>query len=124
MLTATTNFTLFATDGNGCSSSNDILVTVAGGPLMVSPQAANSPICLGESTILHPMSEGGSGDYTYTWSVGGTTISTSSDPIVQPSATTTYHLVIWDGYTESQGNVTVNVNPLPVVNLIPPGAYL
>jgi PKD repeat protein len=124
LLSTTTNFTLTITDSHGCISSGDILVTVIGGPLAVSPQAANPTICFGESTTLHPNSQGGSGNYTYTWSVEGNTFSTSSDPAISPTVTTTYHLEIWDGYTLSSGNVTVRVNQLPVINLIPSGAHV
>jgi hypothetical protein len=123
ILSTTTSFTLTVTDNHGCVSSNTVLITITGGPLMVNPQASSSPICKGESTTLHPMTEGGSGSYTYAWSLNGNTFSTATDPVVSPEATTTYHLVISDGYTQNTGNVTVLVNPLPFMNLIPAGAH-
>jgi len=124
VLSATTNFTLTAIDAHGCMSSEYLLVTISGGPLMVNPMADHSPICNGESTVLYPMSEGGSGDYTYSWSVNGVEFSTATDPIVTPTVTTTYQLVISDGYTQITGDVTVLVNQLPVINLIPPGVHI
>ncbi|NVO18987.1 MAG: T9SS type A sorting domain-containing protein [Bacteroidetes bacterium] len=123
ILSNTTNFTLTVTDGHGCTASNDLLVTIIGGPLQVKPEAV-SPICKGESTTLHPMAAGGSGDYSYTWSTDGVTFSTSSDPVVTPSVTTTYKLVINDGFTQNFGTKEVVVNPLPVIHLIPAGSHI
>jgi len=123
ILSSSTTFTLTVTDANGCSSTGEVLVTISGGPLQVYPYAEKTPICLGESTELHPSSTGGSGNYTYTWSLNGNIISNESDPSVSPSATTNYHLLISDGYTQKEGNVQVVVNPLPVINLIPPGGH-
>lgn len=123
ILSGTTSFTLTVTDANGCISSEDVLISIVGGPLMVHPIAVQSPLCVGESTRLKPMSEGGSGNYTYSWSAPGFQ-SSISEPVVTPTQTTTYHLTIGDGFTQNQGDVTVVVNPLPVVNLIPAGAHI
>jgi PKD repeat protein len=124
ILTSTTNYTLTLTDGHGCSSSNQTLITISGGALMVLPQAQKTPICIGESTTLNPMSEGGSGNYTYTWSTAAGFLSYATVPEVAPLQTTTYHLDISDGFTTSSGNVMVTVFPLPVINLIPSGAHV
>lgn len=124
LLYNTTNFILTITDGNGCSASSTVMITISGGPLQVSPQAVNSPICKGESASLLPMSEGGSGNYSYTWTGPDGFMSTQAQPVVTPAQTTTYHLVVSDGYTQTEGDVTVIVNPLPFVNLIPPGAHI
>jgi len=124
LLTSTTSFTLYATDNNGCLSSNNVLITVTGGPLMVHPQAVSSPVCVGEPTRLLPMSEGGSGNYSYLWTAPGGFQSDESEPLVTPQATTTYHLLVNDGYTQYVGDVTVTVNLLPQVNLIPAGAHI
>lgn len=123
LLSSTTNYTLTVTDGHGCITSDDVLVTIAGGPLMVHPMAVHSPLCKGESTVLHPLSEGGSGNYSLTWTGPGGFSTHENDPTVSPAATTTYHLVIGDGFTQNEGDVTVVVNPLPYINLIPEGAH-
>jgi hypothetical protein len=70
------------------------------------------------------MSEGGSGNYSYSWSGPGGFLSTQAQPVVTPSQTSTYHLVVNDGFTQTEGDVTVVVNPLPDVNLIPAGAHI
>ena len=123
ILTSTTIFTFQVTDGHGCSSTNQTLVTITGGALMVNPEAQRSPICIGESTTLHPLSEGGSGNYTYTWTADNGFLSNDTDPVVSPTQTITYHLTISDGFTASSDTVTLIVNPLPVVNLIPAEAH-
>ncbi|MBK7175369.1 MAG: T9SS type A sorting domain-containing protein [Bacteroidales bacterium] len=124
ILSNTTNFTLTVSDGHGCVSSSEVLVTIAGGPLNVQPQAIHSPLCLGESTRLLPLSEGGSGNYSYTWTATGGYSSTQSEPTVTPNQTTTYKLTISDGFTQDFDSVTVFVNPLPFINLIPQGAHI
>ncbi len=124
ILTSTTIFTFQVTDGHGCSSTNQTLVTITGGALMVNPEAQRSPICIGESTTLHPLSEGGSGNYTYTWTADNGFLSNDTDPVVSPTQTITYHLTISDGFTASSDTVTLIVNPLPVVNLIPAEAHV
>lgn len=123
LLSGTTNFTLTVTDGHGCVSYDDVVITVIGGPLAVTPQAVQSPLCYGESTTLLPFSEGGSGNYSYNWTAPGGFNSTVPQPVVTPGQTTTYHLVIDDGFTQKDGNVIVEVNPLPLINLIPDGAH-
>jgi PKD repeat protein len=123
ILSTTTNFTLTATDAHGCISSDDILITITGGALAVDPIAVQSPICFGESTMLHPLSEGGSGDYSYSWTSPGGFTSSVSDPVVFPTQTTTYTVVVDDGFTQTRDSVTVTVNPLPILHLMPAGAH-
>jgi len=124
LLDGTTNFTLTVTDGNGCVAYDDVVITVTGGPLAVYPQAVQSPLCFGESTSLLPFSQGGSGNYTYTWTAAGGFQSNAAQPVVNPGQTTTYHLVINDGFTQTEGSVVVEVNPLPLIQLIPEGAHV
>jgi len=124
LLSSTTNFNLTVNDANGCVATAEVLITVTGGALMAHPMATRSPICKEESTRLIPIAEGGSGTYTYSWTAPGGFQSTDPEPVVFPSQTTTYHLVLNDGYTQYSGDVTVTVNPLPMLNLIPAGAHI
>ncbi len=124
LLSNSTNFTLTVTDSHGCSSSSSVMISISGGPLRVDPKALKSPICRGESTQLLPFSEGGSGNYTYNWSGPGGFVSQMAQPVVTPLNTSTYVLVINDGYTEFQDTVMVEVNQLPQINLIPQGAHV
>lgn len=122
ILSETTSFSLEVTDASGCSTIEDVLVTITGGALFIQPDA-ETPICIGKSTTLHPLSSGGSGNYTYTWSVAGNVFSHESDPVVTPTVTTMYDLEINDGFTQKKAGISVVVNPLPEIHLIPDGAH-
>jgi PKD repeat protein len=124
ILSATTNFTLSVTDGHGCSASDQVQVIITGSALMASPRPEKNPICYGESTHLIPLPQGGSGNYIYTWTDGNGFISNIENPEVSPLQTTTYHLVINDGYTSSSSETILTVDALPVINLIPEGAHV
>jgi len=124
ILSATTNFSLMLTDGHGCSASNQVQITVSGSALMASPRPEKNPVCLGESTKLIPYSQGGSGNYTYAWTDGNGFASNQANPLVTPTQTTTYHLVVNDGYTSYTSETVLTVNPLPVINLIPAGVHV
>ena len=124
-LTSSANFTLHITDAKGCVSSDDVLVTISGVALNVNPFALVSPVCPGDSTKLFPMTEGGSGNYSYHWTSNPAGFSSNlSNPIVNPFQTTTYKVEVTDGFNTKQDSVPVIVNPKPVINLIPPGAHV
>jgi len=122
-LEITTLFTLRATDqATGCQSHPDeVLVTVTGSPLSVSPIAIPPVICQGVSTQLVPMTSGGTGVYTYSWiSVPAGFTSSEASPVVSPMETTSYFVTVDDGYNMASGNVNVIVNPAPQIYLGPP----
>jgi len=115
-LNESTNFTLTGTDNmGGCFDLDDILVTITGGPLGCIPTANPSAVCAGNPSQLFAGASGGSGAYTYLWSSNPPGFSSSLyNPTVTPTQTTTYYVTINDGYNISNGNVTVNMQPLPV----------
>ena len=117
---ASTIFTLSVTDGLGCIDSDDVLITVVGGPLEVTASAAPGVLCHGSSSQLNAFGSGGSGNYTYSWnsSPAGFT-STLPNPVVYPSVTTTYTVVITDGFSTNSDNAVVTVNPNPAANAGP-----
>jgi PKD repeat protein len=124
-LTTSTNFYLHITDANGCNSEDDVLVTITGVALNVNPFASQSPVCPGDSTRLFPMTEGGSGNYSYQWSsVPGGFVSQAAQPVVNPLSTTTYIVHVYDGFNTKQDSVMVIVNPRPIINLIPANSHI
>ncbi len=116
ILTQNTVFTLQATDIKGCYKSDNMSVTIAGSPLGCTINASPSVICKGSSSQLNATPIGGSGSYNYIWtSTPAGFTSNIEDPLVNPEVTTTYHLLLSDGYSSNTYNITVTVNPLPVV---------
>jgi hypothetical protein len=103
------------------SQSSMTVVTVTGSPLNCNPIANPMIICKGTSSQLLAMAGGGSGTYTYSWSSTPPGFNSSeTNPVVSPSQTTFYHLEVNDGYNTTFGNVTLQVNPVPVIHLGPP----
>ena len=81
--------------------------------------APNTNNCPGSSYSLGGSASGGGGGYTYSWtsSPAGFT-SSSANPSVNPTVTTTYNLTVTDanGCT-AVASVTVTVNPSPTITL-------
>lgn len=117
LLQNTVDFTLTASDQNGCEKSDGVTITITGGPLNAVVNPTPGEICVGESTTLNAVASGGNGTYTYEWTSNppGFT-STMEDPTVSPTVTTTYFVSINDNFTTIQAQATVIVNQLPVVD--------
>ncbi len=115
-------FSVEVTDTKGCIHSDVMSVTITGDALSVAVQA-ESPICRNDSTTLISMVGGGNTGNetpTYIWAdQNGTFVSDEAQPIVSPDYTTTYTVIVNDGYNEVEGSFKVVVNQLPVINLIP-----
>ncbi|MFH2094318.1 MAG: hypothetical protein ABIJ16_01355, partial [Bacteroidota bacterium] len=118
ILSSSVTFTVTVTDdATGCTSTDNVLITVTGGPLSASASATPSTICLGGSSQLNGVANGGSGTYTYTWtSVPPGFNSTSQNPVVNPTVTTQYDLDVFDTFTHAYSSATVTVNPLPTAD--------
>ena len=116
-LTSSTLFTLTVSDASfSCVSTDDILVTVAGGPLLVSAVVNVDSICSGDTTSLLAIASGGSGVYSYSWNnAGSLNNSTSLNPLAYPNTTTTYQVTVNDGSTTASTNVTLNINQNPTI---------
>lgn len=118
IMNATTVFTLVVTNQSGqCQSSDEMVVTIVGGPLGVYPIAIPNQICVGESSQLYANAGGGSGSYTYQWTCipadDPPWSSSIPNPVVTPDSSKIYILNVFDGFTETNGTVTLTVNPLP-----------
>lgn len=124
-LEATTIFTLVVTDAStGCTGTDQVTITIIGGPLSTNPTATPASICAGQNVQLDAVAGGGSGSYTYSWtsSPAGFT-STLANPTVNPLVTTTYYVTVNDGFNQVNGSVTVTVNPLPTASATYTGPY-
>ncbi|OWY20584.1 hypothetical protein C7N43_08065, partial [Sphingobacteriales bacterium UPWRP_1] len=105
---ATTTYTVTVTDANGCTASDNQLVTVAAN---LTPNITGDlSICAGETTML---SVSGAGITQYDWSNGGGT-----GPTASYSAAGTYTVTVYDANgCNGTASATVVVNALPVVDV-------
>ncbi|MFN8337403.1 MAG: hypothetical protein U0T36_00105 [Saprospiraceae bacterium] len=104
---ATTEYSVTVTDGNGCQATAPYTVTVH--PLPTANIAGDNEICLGGHTTLTA-----TGGTSYLWSNGETTTSIT----VSPSATTEYSVTVTDGNgCQATAVYTVTVHPLPTANI-------
>lgn len=119
-LTSSTLFTLTVSDASfSCVSTDDILVTVAGGPLQVSAILNVDSICSGDTTSLLAIVSGGSGFYSYSWNnAGSLNNSTILNPLAYPNTTTTYQVTVNDGSTTASTSVTLNINQNPAITFV------
>ena len=119
-LTSSTFFTLTVSDASfSCVSTDDILVTVAGGPLQVSAILNVDSICSGDTTSLLAIVSGGSGVYSYSWNnAGSLNNSTTLNPLAYPNTTTTYQVTVNDGSTTASTSVTLNINQNPAITFV------
>lgn len=120
-LTASTEFTLTVTDTQtGCTGEDAMWVNVNGGPLDITIDASSTEICEGDIVNLYSYPNGGSGDYTFTWTSDPPGFeSTEQNPSDYPEVTTTYTVEVFDGFTTVTSSITITVNPRPVADAGP-----
>jgi hypothetical protein len=105
--TVNTTYTVTGTDGNSCTASTTVMVTVNPNPTLAI--SGNTTICNGSSTTITA-----SGANTYAWSNGDNTASTT----VSPTTSTTYSVTGTgaNGCTSST-TVFVTVDQLPNITI-------
>ncbi|MGM0649866.1 MAG: hypothetical protein ACQES1_05085, partial [Bacteroidota bacterium] len=109
-------YTVTVTDGNGCTGSDDVNVTINETP--VADAGSDTTICEGENTEIggNPTASGGSGSgYTYAWNPSTGLSSTDlANPTASPGSSENYTVTVTDaeGCTNSD-DVNVTVNPVP-----------
>jgi gliding motility-associated-like protein len=108
--TATTTYTLTVTAPNGCTDTDDLLITVNAVP--VANAGADVTICSGATTQLN-----GSGTGNYAWTPSATLSNPNiPNPDASPAVTTTYVVTVSSAAgCNDVDSVTVIVNPTPVV---------
>jgi hypothetical protein len=121
-LTLTTVFTLEVTNqASLCKNTDDVIVSISGGPLNANPISVPALVCRGTTAQLFANPGGGSGSYTYSWSCTppGSPPWTSSqaNPFVSPDSTKVYHLSLADGFNTVQGSTSLTVFQLPTATI-------
>jgi hypothetical protein len=111
---STTTYSVSVIDSNGCTGSASMTITVNSLPTVTVTQ--DTAICAGSSVQLNA-----TGGNAYLWTPStGLSNATISNPVATPSITTSYTVAVTDANGCSNiGNVTVTINPLPVVTLAP-----
>ncbi|GAA4331584.1 hypothetical protein GCM10023184_23630 [Flaviaesturariibacter amylovorans] len=111
-VTATTTYTVTATEAlTGCSATATVTLT-AGDPLTVNSTASSTSICFGSSATLNAAPVGGGQPYTYSWSNGTNVVGTTQSVSVSPSANTTYTVTV----TDACGNTATSTQTVTVNN--------
>jgi len=115
-LVVSTQFILEVSDNvSTCVNEDTMWVNVIGAPLSVSASVDNSTICQGDIVNIFAFPDGGSEDYTYSWTsdpVGF--ISSQQNPSDFPNNDITYIVEVDDGYGTISASVSVEVNPKPI----------
>ncbi len=122
ILTSTTLFSVTVTDqATLCQESDDIVVSITGGPLSTNPLGVPGMLCQGGSAQLFANAGGGSGTYAYAWSCippgNPPWSSILPNPVVSPDSSTQYLLSVNDGFTTVEGSTNITVNQIPTASI-------
>ncbi|MGE0562751.1 MAG: PKD domain-containing protein [Flavobacteriales bacterium] len=115
----TTTYSVFVTDALGCTGNTDsVTIYVLNLYLDSLSTISSGDICLGGATQISGGYSAGIGNYTFTWNQG---LPNGFGPYtVSPITTTDYVFTVTDQCNNSiSDSVTVNVFPLPIINLPP-----
>ena len=108
------SYTVTMYTAEGCQkTSENFNVTAFGTDVQVSASA--TAICQGEHTTLYVDQEGWQGNVTYLWSTGDAATTVDVQPAVTTTYTVTATVASTNGTCTAAGEVTIIVNPLPVV---------
>jgi PKD repeat protein len=107
-----TLYTVTVTDANGCTATDDVLVSISGS-LQITV-SNDTTICEGNAVQLTA-----SGGNSFTWSpASGLSNPNSPSPVASPAATTTYQVIVSDGVCTDSASVTIEVTPAINANII------
>lgn len=107
--TATTIYTVTGTQ-NGCSKTDVVTVNVTAAPVANAGPDLN--LCVGSTTTI-----AASGGGTYSWlPAQGLSSTTSANPVVSTTNTTTYTLTVSNGACSDVDVITITVKSLPTAN--------
>ena len=105
-------YNVTVTDSKGCTGTASVAISNTNGGTVNA--GADRAICNGASSILNATGTGGTTPYTFAWSNGALTQSTT----VSPTTTTTYTVTMTDNIgCTSTDQVVVTVNANPTVNV-------
>ena len=113
---ATGTYNVTVTDGNGCTSTGSVAVTINANP--ITTVGSNSPLCEGSDLNL---TESGGDAASWSWSGPNSFTSSLQNPTISSAttaATGTYNVTITDGNgCTSTGSVAVTINTSPTATV-------
>lgn len=123
-LNSTSTFDLTVTDNTyGCSDTDDVVIFVENGELVVVATASPDEIEDWEDTELLATVTGGTGTYEYNWTTYPVGFQSNLPSfITSPNYTTIYTVEVSDGETSAQSEVTVTVFAAPAIPNQPIGS--
>ncbi len=113
----TTMFDLVVTDiTSGCiSEADNSVVFVSGGAFSLQLTSSDPTICQSEETQLFALATGGSGNYTYLWTSSPPGFTSSAyNPVVSPTVSTIYTVLVNDGNSIISEQISISVVPRPL----------
>ena len=121
VLSSSTAFILNVTDTvTACDGQDTMWVNIVGAPLGVTVAASTGVACAGDRVDLFTYPDGGSGEYTYSWSSNPPYFtSDAQNPSDFPSADVTYIVEVNDGFSTVKDSVSVVVNAKPLADAGP-----
>ena len=120
-LSSSTLFTLTINDAFSCNASDGVFVNVLN-PLTVAVYSSDDTVCAGTMVQLSINTGGGSGNYTFSWTSDPLGfVSNLQNPTVSPMITTSYMVLMDDGFSSMYGYATVVAKPLPLIPEMPVG---
>ena len=102
---ATSIYSLYVIDANGCQSNIDTAQVTIGNQLTLNASPSKT-ICAGNSVLLFAQANGGTGNYQYSWQPGamaGQSITTT------PTATMIYTVNVTDGCSQPQASQLITI---------------
>ena len=108
--TSSSSYTVTGTDGNGCSNTAKVTVTVNTPPIISVVGGASQSVCNGESLTLSGSGAGSGGSYSWTGGI-------SNGVSFTPTSSSSYTVTGTDGNgCSNTATATVTVNTPPTIN--------
>jgi hypothetical protein len=112
------SYQVLVTNGNGCTAMSAAVAVTVSGTLSVNVTSTPSSICPGSSVQLNCTPTGGT-TYTYQWaSTPAGFTSTSQNPTVTPTASTTYSVTVTSGTSTGSNSTSVTLFTPPTTPVI------
>ena len=113
----TTVYTVFASDGSGCTTPPLSIIVVENPPLSV-VAVMDQTVCIGATAPITANASGGDGNINYVWTntvTGGLLVGANQN--VTPTAVTDYIVTVTDGCTTPamSDTITIDFFPMPAV---------